>query len=114
MIGRPGQGKTPPLDYAYRPLQEHDFLQVSRYIEENKRYAEHNAGVRDGDAYDTNKPVLIQTILSDLTQEAMMRIHNDNQRDIVEISGKTRNKVAGPIASRFAESSEKTGAFFAF
>ena len=33
LIGRPGQGKTPPLDYAYRPLQEHDFLQVSRFIE---------------------------------------------------------------------------------
>jgi len=63
LIGRPGQGKTPPLDYAYRPLQEHDFLQVSRFIEENKRYAEQNAG--------------------DLTQEAMMRIHNDNQRGIV-------------------------------
>lgn len=83
LIGRPGQGKTPPLDYAYRPLQEHDFLQVSRFIEENKRYAEQNAGARDGDAFDKNKPVLIQTILSDLTQEAMMRIHNDNQRGIV-------------------------------
>ena len=83
LIGRPGQGKTPPLDYAYRPLQEHDFLQVSRFIEENKRYAEQNAGARDGDAFDKNKPVLVQTILSDLTQEAMMRIHNDNQRGIV-------------------------------
>ena len=83
LIGRPGQGKTPPLDYAYRPLQEHDFLQVSRFIEENKHYAEQNAGARDGDAFDKNKPVLIQTILSDLTQEAMMRIHNDNQRGIV-------------------------------
>ena len=60
LIGRPGQGKTPPLDYAYRPLQEHDFLQVSRFIEENKRYAEQNAGARDGDAFDKNKPVLIR------------------------------------------------------
>lgn len=82
LIGRPGQGKTPPLDYAFRPLQEHDFLLVSKFIEENKRYAELNAGNK-GNAIDTDKPVLVQTILSDLTQEAMMRIHNDNQRGIV-------------------------------
>ena len=82
LIGRPGQGKTPPLDYAFRPLQEHDFQMVSKFIEENKRYAELNAGNK-GNAIDTDKPVLVQTILSDLTQEAMMRIHNDNQRGIV-------------------------------
>lgn len=82
LIGRPGQGKTPPLDYAFRPLQEHDFLLISKFIEENKRYAELNAGNK-GNATDTGKPVLVQTILSDLTQEAMMRIHNDNQRGIV-------------------------------
>ena len=82
LIGRPGQGKTPPLDYAFRPLQEHDFLLVSKFIEDNKRYAELNAGNK-GNAIDTEKPVLVQTILSDLTQEAMMRIHNDNQRGIV-------------------------------
>jgi len=76
LIGRPGQGKTPPLDYAFRPLQEHEF------IEENKRYAELNAGNKVN-ATDTDKPVLVQTILSDLTQEAMMRIHNDNQRGVV-------------------------------
>ena len=82
LIGRPGQGKTPPLDYAFRPLQEHDFQMVSKFIEENKRYAELNAGNK-GNATDTDKPVLVQTILSDLTQEAMMRIHNDNQRGVV-------------------------------
>ncbi len=82
LTGRPGQGKTPPLDYAFRPLQEHDFLMVSKFIEENKRYAELNAGNK-GNAIDTDKPVLVQTILSDLTQEAMMRIHNDNQRGVV-------------------------------
>ena len=82
LIGRPGQGKTPPLDYAFRPLQEHDFLLVSKFIEENKRYAELNVGNK-GNAIDADKPVLVQTILSDLTQEAMMRIHNDNQRGIV-------------------------------
>lgn len=82
LIGRPGQGKTPPLDYAFRPLQENDFLLVSKFIEENKRYAELNAGNKVN-ATDTDKPVLVQTILSDLTQEAMMRIHNDNQRGVV-------------------------------
>ncbi len=82
LIGRPGQGKTPPLDYAFRPLQEHDFLLISKFIEDNKRYAELNAGNK-GNATDTDKPVLVQTILSDLTQEAMMRIHNDNQRGVV-------------------------------
>lgn len=82
LIGRLGQGKTPPLDYAFRPLQEHDFLLVSKFIEESKRYAELNVGNK-GNAIDVDKPVLVQTILSDLTQEAMMRIHNDNQRGIV-------------------------------
>ena len=82
LIGRPGQGKTPPLDYAFRPLQEHDHDMLSQFIEANKCYAEMNDGNK-GKTLDTDKPVLKQTILSDFTQEAMMRIHNDNQRGIV-------------------------------
>ncbi len=82
LTGRPGQGKTPPLDYAFRPLREHDHNMLSQFIEENKCYAEMNDGSMTK-TIDTDKPVLKQTILSDFTQEAMMRIHNDNQRGII-------------------------------
>lgn len=84
LVGRPGQGKTPPLDFAYKPLQEHDYLNYCKFKEEFEQY---NAmmmekGKKGEDDAGLKKPILKQTILSDFTQEAMIRHHSNNLRGI--------------------------------
>lgn len=31
LVGRPGLGKTPPLDFAYRPIRAYDFQNLSKF-----------------------------------------------------------------------------------
>jgi len=84
LVGRPGQGKTPPLDYAYRPLQEHDYQLFCKFKDDYEAYISSlGKGKKDCETPESEKPILRQTILSDFTPESMMRIHNDNQRGIV-------------------------------
>ena len=106
LVGRPGAGKTPPLDFAYRPIVERDEEYFNRYIEEKRRYEQEKernrmgrtdrAGKTDGkgDAKDDVggsavvgesllPPVLKSIIVSDTTAEALWRAHANNPRGIV-------------------------------
>jgi len=83
LVGRPGQGKTPPLDYAYRPLQEHDYQLYREFKNDYETYMSTiGRGKNDCEVSHSEKPILQQTILSDFTAESMMHIHNDNPRGI--------------------------------
>ena len=35
LVGRPGLGKTPPLDFAYRPIRAYDFQNLSKFRDYN-------------------------------------------------------------------------------
>lgn len=84
LVGHPGQGKTPPLDFAYRPIQDYDYSLFCKFKEDYEHYTARQSEKGKDDTPDAEeKPVLIQTILSDFTPEAMMKQHNDNQRGIV-------------------------------
>lgn len=84
LVGHPGQGKTPPLDFAYKPIQDYDYSLFCKFKEDYERYTARQTEKGKDDIPDAaGKPVLIQTILSDFTPEAMMKQHNDNQRGIV-------------------------------
>lgn len=84
LVGHPGQGKTPPLDFAYKPIQDYDYSMFCKFKEDYERYtARQSEKIKDDTPDAAEKPVLIQTILSDFTPEAMMKQHNDNQRGIV-------------------------------
>lgn len=84
LVGHPGQGKTPPLDFAYKPIQDYDYSLFCKFKEDYERYmARQSEKAKDDTPDAAEKPVLIQTILSDFTPEAMMKQHNDNQRGIV-------------------------------
>lgn len=83
LVGEPGQGKTPPLDFAYKPIEDHDYAMYAKFKDEIERYnATADKGKTDSGS-DMEKPVLIQTILSDSTPESLWRLHNDNQRGVV-------------------------------
>lgn len=84
LVGHPGQGKTPPLDFAYKPIQDYDYSLFCKFKEDYEHYtAQQSEKAKDDKPDAAEKPVLIQTILSDFTPEAMMKQHNDNQRGIV-------------------------------
>ena len=75
MVGRPGLGKTPPLEAAYWPLRKHDYALFKAYEAELESWkAIGGTG---------NKPVLKRTIVSDFTPESLLQTHNNNPRSIV-------------------------------
>ena len=86
LVGRPGMGKTPPLDFAFRPIRKHDAKAIKQFKQEMEQYnnlVESNKGKKEGTTPLPNKPVLRRTIISDFTPEALMRALDDNQRGIV-------------------------------
>ena len=86
LVGRPGMGKTPPLDFAFRPIRKHDAKAIKQFKLEMEQYnnlVESNKGKKEGTTPLPNKPVLRRTIISDFTPEALMRALDDNQRGVV-------------------------------
>lgn len=77
LVGRPGLGKTPPLEAAYRPVRRHDCEQYKKFKSAWEAYKA--AGKDSGQ----EEPVLSRTILSDFTPEVLMQVHNNNQRSVV-------------------------------
>ena len=68
LVGRPGLGKTPPLEAAFRPIRKHDYALLETW----------KAAGENG-----KKPVLKRTIVSDFTPESLMMTHNNNPRSVV-------------------------------
>lgn len=77
LVGRPGLGKTPPLEAAYRPVRRHDYEQHKKFKAAWEAYKA--AGKDSG----LDEPVLSRTILSDFTPEVLMQVHNNNPRSVV-------------------------------
>lgn len=75
LVGRPGLGKTPPLEAAYRPIRKHDYVQFKAYESELEAW---KAAGENG-----RKPILRRTIVSDFTPESLLQTHNNNPRSVV-------------------------------
>ena len=75
LVGRPGLGKTPPLEAAYRPIRKHDYALFKAYAAEMEAW---KAAGENG-----RKPVLKRTIVSDFTPESLMLTHSNNPRSVV-------------------------------
>lgn len=74
LVGRPGLGKTPPLEAAYRPIRKHDYALFKAYEVEVEAW---KAAGENG-----KKPVLHRTIVSDFTPESLLQTHNNNPRSV--------------------------------
>lgn len=86
LVGRPGMGKTPPLDFAFRPIRKHDAKAIHKFKEEMERYneaLERQRGKKDDCGTLPPKPILRRVIISDFTPEALMRALDDNKRGVV-------------------------------
>lgn len=87
LIGRPGLGKTPPLNFLYKPIRERDREHHLKYKEEYEAYRKKLAEAKNLKGEDStyellDEPTLVTTVISDLTPEAMMRVHYNNPRGI--------------------------------
>lgn len=86
LVGRPGMGKTPPLDFAFRPIRKHDAKAIRKFKEEMELYneaLERQRGKKEDSGTLPPKPILRRTIISDFTPEALIRAHDDNKRGVV-------------------------------
>ncbi len=75
LVGRPGLGKTPPLEAAFRPIRKHDYALFKSYAAEMEAW---KAAGENG-----KRPVLKRTIVSDFTPESLLLTHNNNPRSVV-------------------------------
>lgn len=73
LIGRPGLGKTPPLNILYRPFIERDEEEYYKYCEALKEYDRLISG-KDGASL-VAAPELVKTVISDFTPEALLKAH---------------------------------------
>lgn len=74
LVGRPGLGKTPPLEAAYRPIRKHNYALFKAYETELEVW---KAAGENG-----KKPVLRRTVVSDFTPESLLLTHNNNPRSV--------------------------------
>ena len=84
MVGRPGLGKTPPLEAVFRPLRKRDCLALEKFKAEMTAYQ--NAMNESKGNNGMDKPVLRRTIVSDFTPEALMLAHHNFPRGITILS----------------------------
>ncbi len=85
LIGRPGLGKTPPLGFIYKPINEYDDRLLEKYNEECDEYERALSASKHGNDEEQQllrKPNFITTVIYDSTPEAMMNIHQYNRRGI--------------------------------
>ena len=77
LVGNPGQGKTPPLDFAYAPIRKKDEDLRQEYIS----MIEKQKDTKKGYSQPTTLS-LSRTIVSDFTPEALLQAHDANPRGI--------------------------------
>ena len=87
LVGRPGLGKTPPLGFIYKPINEYDDRLYEKFNDdwnEYERAMSCSKDKRNNDGEDSliKKPHLTTTVISDFTPEAMMNAHQYNLRGI--------------------------------
>lgn len=80
IVGRAGLGKTPPLSFAFAPIEALDKKILLQYKEE---LAEYNARAKQEKDFQEEKPPLCRIILKDFTPEALMLRHSVNLHGIV-------------------------------
>jgi len=85
LVGRPGTGKTPPLESAMRPLLELDEQRLEKFKKDMEDSQEQPKGKKGEEQPESKspKPKLVKTVISDFTPEKMVLVHADNPRGII-------------------------------
>ena len=89
LVGRPGVGKTPPLNFAYKPLHDIDTEEHHKFKALRDEYAsivEQNKGKKRTEWESLPPlPILHKNIMNDFTPEILMRNHDANLRGVAVV-----------------------------
>lgn len=77
IVGKPGDGKTPALNFMQKPLQE---IEDELYEENEERLKEYQCEIESGNT--CSRPELKQYLVSDATSEAVLKIHSINKKGV--------------------------------
>lgn len=91
LVAPPGSNKSHPLSFAFEPLSKLDSKAYHQYSIERKEYDQiQNLGKKQREqaqlSEDYQEPVLKKILLSDFTQEALVKAHHNNPRGICAIN----------------------------
>ena len=94
IIGRSGVNKSHPLSFAMQPLFELDIKSSVKYQKERKEYEKllfANKKVKEDKEpkEQVAEPTLKKFIVSDITPERLITIHQDNKRGILFVCRRT-------------------------
>lgn len=78
LVGRPGTGKTPPLNLMYKPLLNEDADRYKDWRSKHKQWKALDKEKRN----EKDEPIYRQTVLSDCTPESALTEHGKNTRGI--------------------------------
>lgn len=81
LVGRPGMGKTPPLQLAYKPIREYERKLFDKFCHELDLY-EAACATKESGSKEMKKPILKRVTLDDFTLEALVLEHYNNLRGI--------------------------------
>lgn len=84
LVARAGVGKSPAIQFAYRPLREVDSKRLEIFCKELETWLARD--MKNPDEANQPKPSLSQFVISDFTPEAMARAHRDNRRGITVVA----------------------------
>ena len=89
LVGIPGVGKTPPLNFAYKPLHDIDTEEHHKFKALRDEYAsivEQNKGKKRTEWESLPPlPILHKNIMNDFTPEILMRNHDANLRGVAVV-----------------------------
>jgi hypothetical protein len=81
IIGRPGDGKTPALNFCYKPISDEDdlyFLEYDKLMDEYEKFLKNKT---DG-TEEITKPYLKKNLINDFTPEALVLAHSYNKNGL--------------------------------
>ena len=87
IVAKPGMNKTHPLKFAIKPLDDLDEEAFLNYKKDRQEFDNISSGTKQKeglnfDENDSNKPKLKQILISDFTQEALVKVHSNNKKGI--------------------------------
>ena len=93
IVGKAGIGKTPSLSNILFPLQKINNQEIKKYIKQFQKYEAYiDLDKKEKDvAEEIKKPYKSQFIVNDITQEALIELHEENKNSI----GVFKDELAG-------------------
>lgn len=93
IVGKAGIGKTPSISHVIYPLQKLNNSEIKKYIKQYQKYEAFSEMDKKEKEYteEIKKPFKTQFIVNDITQEALIELHEENKNSV----GVFKDELAG-------------------